>query len=75
MAVLKPSDILLLFCQQKQRTADREARIEQKRKEKRATRTPAVKQSGKAFYQQMIKDSDYLGEDYDVFSSWLGTTH
>ena len=60
---------------QAQRNKDRDARIEAKRKAKREQRTDEVKQSGKAFYKQMIKDSDYLGEDYDVFSSWLGTTH
>ncbi|KAI8466632.1 MAG: component of cytosolic 80S ribosome and 60S large subunit [Monoraphidium minutum] len=29
---------------------------------------------GKAFYKQMIVDSEYQGEDYEVFSKWLGTT-
>lgn len=59
---------------EKQRSADRAARAEEKRKAKAAARSSEVKTSGKAFYKQMVKDSDYLGEDYDVFSSWLGTT-
>ena len=29
---------------------------------------------GKAFYKGLTADSDYQGEDYDVFSSWLGQT-
>jgi large subunit ribosomal protein L4e len=31
-----------------------------------------VKKTSKAFYANMITDADYIGEDYDVFSSWLG---
>lgn len=27
---------------------------------------------GKAFYKGLTTESDYQGEDYDVFSSWLG---
>jgi large subunit ribosomal protein L4e len=27
---------------------------------------------GKAFYKQMIVDSEYQGEDYEVFDKWLG---
>lgn len=27
---------------------------------------------GKAFYKGLTADSDYVGEDYEVFSSWLG---
>lgn len=29
---------------------------------------------GKAFYKGLTAESDYQGEDYDVFSSWLGQT-
>lgn len=59
---------------EKEHAANREGRMEEKRKAKAALRTKQVKSSGSEFYKQMIKDSDYLGEDYDVFSSWLGTT-
>jgi large subunit ribosomal protein L4e len=49
------------------------AKVEAARKAKAAAR-PAVKKVSKAFYSTMITDSDYVGEDYEVFSSWLGTT-
>ena len=32
----------------------------------------ALLQSSKGFYNQLLQDSDYQGEDYEVFSSWLG---
>ena len=32
----------------------------------------AQKATGKAFYKQMIVDSEYQGEDYEVFNTWLG---
>ena len=32
------------------------------------------KTKGKAFYKGLTSESDYKGEDYDVFSSWLGNT-
>ena len=34
----------------------------------------ALLQSSKGFYDQLLQDSDYVGEDYEVFSSWLGQT-
>ncbi|KAG7672355.1 hypothetical protein KSW81_001319 [Nannochloris sp. 'desiccata'] len=33
-----------------------------------------VKKVSKSFLNKMITDADYVGEDYDVFSSWLGTS-
>lgn len=74
LPILSTSSRVGIFFLQKQRTADRAARAEEKRKVKADARTKEVKSTGKKFYKQMIKDSDYLGEDYDVFSSWLGTT-
>jgi large subunit ribosomal protein L4e len=35
-------------------------------------RTAEQKQASKDFYKQMITDSHYVGEDYDVFGAWLG---
>lgn len=32
----------------------------------------AEKAVGKAFYKKMIVDSEYQGEDYEVFDKWLG---
>jgi len=40
----------------------------------KAAARPAIKKVSKAFYNTMITDSDYVGEDYEVFSTWLGTT-
>lgn len=37
-------------------------------------RPAGVKAIGKKFYANLITDADYVGEDYDVFSSWLGST-
>jgi large subunit ribosomal protein L4e len=34
---------------------------------------PAVKKVSKAFVKTMVTDADYIGEDYDVFSTWLGS--
>mmetsp|Transcript_22990 Transcript_22990/g.31951 ORF Transcript_22990/g.31951 Transcript_22990/m.31951 type:complete len:408 (+) Transcript_22990:101-1324(+) len=31
-----------------------------------------IAESGKKFYKQMLVDSDYVGDRYDNFSSWLG---
>lgn len=33
-----------------------------------------VKKVSKNFYNTMVTDAEYVGEDYDVFSQWLGTT-
>lgn len=30
------------------------------------------KAKSKAFYKGLTAESDYVGEDYEVFSSWLG---
>ena len=34
----------------------------------------ALKAKGREFYKTLLADSDYTGEDYEVFSAWLGTT-
>lgn len=34
-----------------------------------------MKATGKRFYQGMIADSDYQGEDYEVFAKWLSQGH
>jgi hypothetical protein len=31
-----------------------------------------LKSVAKTFYKQMVVDSEYQGEDYEVFSNWLG---
>ena len=33
-----------------------------------------AKALSKAFYGKLTTDADYVGEDYEVFSRWLGTT-
>jgi large subunit ribosomal protein L4e len=35
-------------------------------------RDPNQKTVGKNFCKTMKTESDYIGEDYEVFSSWLG---
>ncbi|KAL6785790.1 RPL4 [Auxenochlorella protothecoides x Auxenochlorella symbiontica] len=35
-------------------------------------RAPGTKDTAKAFYGNMVTDSDYIGEQYEVFSAWLG---
>jgi hypothetical protein len=37
-------------------------------------RAEGEKDIGKAFIKQLRADSEYQGEDYEVFSSWLGQT-
>lgn len=59
----------LFFLQAKARK-DKEAGVKKTRKaEKKGQRI-----KGKAFYKGLTADSDYVGEDYEVFSSWLGQT-
>ena len=31
-----------------------------------------IKKISKSFYSTMVTDAEYVGEDYDVFSTWLG---
>lgn len=43
-------------------------------------RTPApcplpLLQMGKEFYKKMVVDSEYQGQDYDEFASWLTVTN
>lgn len=52
---------------------------ERRQKEKaldkaRKGRTEEQKELSKKFYSGLIQESDYHGEDYEVFSSWLGQT-
>lgn len=52
---------------------------ERKQKEKTLTkarreRTEEAKKLSKDFYGKLMQDSDYVGEDYEVFSAWLGQT-
>lgn len=59
------------------RAKERAARLEKVRAGqptgvvKRGAESKAV---AKAFYKQMVVDSEYQGEDYEVFDKWLGTT-
>ena len=52
-----------------------ERRAKEKGLEKaRRERTEEAKATGKKFYSGLMQDSDYQGEDYEVFSAWLGQT-
>ncbi|KAK9867941.1 hypothetical protein WJX84_008385 [Apatococcus fuscideae] len=60
-----------------QRRKAKEEKLEKLRKGEKVgskKRTPEQRASSKSFYKQLIQDSDYVGEDYEVFSSWLGQT-
>ena len=59
----------LLASQESRVNKAKEARL----KAARAARKE-VRKSSKAFLQKMVTDADYIGEDYDVFSAWLGNT-
>jgi len=55
------------------RKGDKAAKLaEARKKAAKAGRSKAVKASGKAFYKQMMVDSDYVGDRYDNFAAWLG---
>lgn len=41
----------------------------------KSAKTPEIKKAGKAFHKQMISESDYQGEDYEVFAKWLSQGH
>ena len=55
---------------QEQRQKAKEQGLERKRQK----RTPELRESAKSFYKGLVADSDYQGQDYEVFSSWLGQT-
>ena len=41
---------------------------------RRSKRTPEQRETAKTFLKGMKSDSEYVGQDYEVFSSWLGQT-
>ena len=55
-----------------QERRQREKTTDKSRKEKE--RTKEAKELSKSFYKGLMQDSDYQGEDYEVFSAWLGET-
>jgi hypothetical protein len=62
--------------QDKREKANKEklAKIHSGEKGNFATRDPERKESSTKFIEDMRKESDYIGEDYEVFSSWLGVS-
>lgn len=61
---------------QDERKAAREAKLEAIRNgTAKSEKTAELKAAGKSFYKQMIADSDYQGEDYEVFAKWLSQGH
>jgi hypothetical protein len=62
--------------QERRRTAKQEkmAAIREGRAAGGRKRAEGEKDIGKAFIKQLRADSEYQGEDYEVFSSWLGQT-
>jgi large subunit ribosomal protein L4e len=55
------------------RAEAKEEKLAEARKARAAARKD-IKKVSRGFYNTMITDSDYVGEDYEVFSQWLGTT-
>ena len=55
-----------------QERKQREKTTDKARKEK--ARSKETKELSKGFYKGLMQDSDYQGEDYEVFSAWLGET-
>ncbi|KAK9793008.1 hypothetical protein WJX73_009122 [Symbiochloris irregularis] len=55
---------------QEQRSKSREEGVQKKRQDRAA----GHKAKAKEFYNGLVADSEYQGEDYEVFSSWLGET-
>ena len=58
------------LCAQEQRTKAKAEGTEKRR----TKRTPEQKETAKKFLKGMVSDSEYQGDDYDVFSTWLGST-
>ena len=52
--------------------AEKMAKIRAGEKGAEGTKAPELKEISKKFYGQMVTDSHYVGEDYDVFGAWLG---
>ena len=57
---------------EKQRVADKENKLQKKRKVLSKEELSTIKASGRAFYKTMISDSDYT--EFDVFTKWLGVS-
>ena len=55
-----------------QERKQREKTTDKARKEKE--RSKEAKDLAKGFYKGLMQDSDYQGEDYEVFSAWLRET-
>ena len=55
-----------------QERKQREKSTDKARKEKE--RSKEAKDLAKGFYKGLMQDSDYQGEDYEVFSAWLRET-
>ena len=55
-----------------QERKQREKTTDQARKDKE--RSKETKDLSKSFIKGLRQDSDYKGEDYEVFSAWLGET-
>eukprot|EP00879_Flechtneria_rotunda_P027276 GHRR01029216.1.p1 GENE.GHRR01029216.1~~GHRR01029216.1.p1 ORF type:complete len:124 (-),score=43.55 GHRR01029216.1:276-647(-) len=53
--------------------AERLAKIRAGQPSGAAKRTEEQKKIAKSFYGQLVVDSEYQGEDYEVFDRWLGT--
>lgn len=57
---------------EKKRALVKTAKMDKARKGLGVKKDKATKEASKAFYKQMLVESDYVGDRYDNFSSWLG---
>jgi len=51
--------------------AEAKHKAEKSKKVAASRKTKAVRESGKKFYKALMVDSEYKGQDYDNFGSWL----
>jgi hypothetical protein len=63
-------------CVQEGRQSARAEKLAEIRSGKaKSSKTAEQKETGKKFAAQMRADSDYQGEDYEVFAKWLAQGH
>jgi hypothetical protein len=52
--------------------AEKMAKLRAGEKAVEGSKPKELKDIAKKFYGQLVTDSHYVGEDYDVFGAWLG---
>ena len=67
-------DGLSLQEQRQKAKAEKLAKIRGGEKGRTDSKPAEHKEIAKKFYSQLITDSHYVGDDYDVFGAWLGSS-